>query len=121
MKPEEVNDWLDAVAKQLPVFDVVGRKQSYITGHELVLCGHKTWEGEFIQPNKMYTLWVPLAKAELDNKVPRYKILDHSTKLKTLWKLHGLNGIYHYLRSYLTDEQIQEVKKMFMTVQKSAA
>lgn len=126
MKREEMEPLLDDIAAKLPVLDIVGRKQSYITGQELLLCGHKVWEGQVVEKNKMYNLWVPLAKGEimhtLDEKFKIketkvvYRELDHKKQLKIKWRINGLNGIYHYLRPYLSDEQMQWVKQKFMSV-----
>jgi hypothetical protein len=114
----DIETLLDAIADKLPELDVVGQKQSYITGQELILCGHKMWAGEFIQPKKMYTINVPIAKGEIEpeTKAIQYKRLDHKSKLKSKWRVDGLNGIYHYLRAYLTDEQMKWVKEKFMSV-----
>lgn len=124
MKTEvDFDKLLDSLADKLPVLDITKQvKESYITGHELILCGHKMWNGKFIQPDKMYTILVPIAQGKLiDKNAPasnenvEYKRIDHKSKLKTHWRMNGLTGIYHYLRPYLTDAQMQWVKNHFMS------
>lgn len=120
----EVEEKIEHIAAKLPVLDIVAKKQSLITGTELLLCGHKKWDGEVIQPNKMYNIWVPIAKAEkveIDGQeVVRFKELNHVAKLKSQWRVNGLPGIYHYLQNYLNAEQLKLVKSMFMGVSKTS-
>lgn len=86
--PEEVRQFIDAVAIKLPDFEQFQKDYVAITGHELLLCGMKEMNGEIIRPWLAYQL-----------PVPRMMAVDHHAAMHRIYHRKGKQGLIDFVKA----------------------
>lgn len=93
--PEEVRQFIDAVATKLPDFEQFQQESVSITGHELLLCGMKEMNGEKIRPWFAYEL-----------PVPRMMAVDYHNSMHRIFNRKGKQGLIDFVRAKVEGSKI---------------
>jgi hypothetical protein len=70
--------------------------------------------GEAIDPDGSYEIEVPIYKGTIVNGEAVNKPIDHKYKMRLAWLKSGQQGLFNYLRDYLTSSQMDQMKLFFM-------
>lgn len=111
---EEIEVFINKMADKLPEFEHVDNEKTWISGREMLLTGLKMQSGEPIDPDGSYEIEVPIYKGAMINGEAVNKPIDHRYKMRLAWLKHGQQGLFSYLRDYLTEAQMNQMKFFFM-------
>lgn len=122
--PIEVQQYIDAVAKKLGDFEIIGQESVYISGYELQLCGMKEFDGEKINAIDLYPTSMPIMKA-VDHRAAMYRHYKKKGKqglidfTKSKVKASSLERILSVLTVSVFKEESEEFKNALAEIQKT--
>jgi len=96
--PEEVKQFIKALAEKLPDFGQIGKFTTLISGYELQLSGMKYFNGERINAWEVYQL-----------PVPRMVAVDHETAMHRIFHRQGKQGLINYCRARVKGTELEKL------------
>jgi hypothetical protein len=96
--PEEVKQFIKALAEKLPDFGQIGKFTTLITGYELQLSGMKYFNGEPINAWEVYQL-----------PVPRMVAVDHETAMHRIYHRQGKQGLINYCKARVKGTELERL------------
>lgn len=96
--PDEVRQFITAVAAKLPDFGQIGKERDTITGYELQLSGVKEMRGETINAWELYEL-----------PVPRMVAVDHHAAMHRIYNRKGKQGLIDYCRARIKGTELERI------------
>jgi hypothetical protein len=96
--PDEVRQFIEALAAKLPDFGQIGKFHSSMSGKDLLLSGMKEFNGERIDPWTLYHL-----------PVPRMVAMDHEKNMHRIFRRQGKQGLINYCKANVKGTELQKV------------
>lgn len=96
--PEEVRQFIGALATKLPDFGQIGKFKSLIAGYDLLLSGMKEYKGESINPWDIYPI-----------EVPHMVAVDHSTAMHRIYQRRGKQGLIDFCKAKVKGTELEQV------------
>lgn len=96
--PNEVRQFIAAVAEKLPDFGQIRKDKTMITGYELQLAGMKEFQGEQINAWEVYELPVPYMIA-----------VDHHTAMHRIFHRKGKQGLIDYCTARVKGTELEKL------------
>ena len=96
--PDEVQQFIHAVAAKLDDFGRIGQSESMIDGEDLLLCGMKEVKGEKIYPWVKYPI-----------NVPHMVAVDHHAAMYKAFHRKGKQGLIDYVKARLKGTDLERL------------
>lgn len=96
--PPEVEEFIQAVTKNLPMFERIGQETTMITGEELILAGTTVIDGKPVKAWRGYPLIVP-----------RMAPVDHYGAMHRAFRKRGKAGLANYCRVHASGPDLQKL------------
>lgn len=96
--PQEVKEFIDAIAAKMPDFGQIGKHMARISGAELLLANMKEINGESVYPHYFYEL-----------PVPHMVAVDHHRWMLRAYRRRGKQGLIDYCRARVEGTELQRV------------
>lgn len=96
--PDEVSQFIDALAPKLPDFGRIGTYTTIMPGYDLLLSGIKEVNGEKVNVWGAYPI-----------EVPRMVAQDHHTAMHRIFNRRGKQGLIDYCRARVKGTELERL------------
>lgn len=102
--PQEVEEFIEAVARKLPPYERFGEELQMITGRELQLCGQTEINGKPIKKWVVYPILVP-----------RLQAVDHYSAMRRAYRRRGKSGLRRYCECHVKGPDLDRLLRILDT------